>query len=121
MSGRLKGPCFKPKRDELTVDCVLMCAQRGYGERSSFHSDRRFGPVRAVAPGLVLDIAFHSLHRSTRHKSGVAMRFPRVHRIPRDKPTAEADELDRLTRLIDDENRHAPTRAWPAELMQPAR
>lgn len=121
MSSRLKVPWFKPKRDAMTVDCVLMYAQRGHGKPSSFYSDYHFGPVRAVAPGLVLEIAFDSVHRSTRHKSEVAMRFPRVHRIRWDKPAAEADELDWLTRLIDDENRHAPTEARPAEPMQPAR
>ena len=51
--------------------------------------DNRFGPVREVAPGLVLEVAFDSVHRSTRHKSGVAMRFPRVHRIRWDKPAGK--------------------------------
>ena len=64
----------------------------------------RFGPVREVAHGmdggLVLEIAFEGLNRSTRHKSGVAMRFPRVNRIRWDKPTAEADTLDGLEKLI---------------------
>ena len=66
----------------------------------------RFGPVREVAhgpdEGLVLEIAFEGLNRSTRHKSGVAMRFPRVSRIRWDKPTAEADTLAGLERLIRD-------------------
>jgi DNA ligase-1 len=53
-----------------------------------------------VAPGLVLEIAFDSVHRSTRHKSGVAMRFPRVHRIRWDKPFAEADTLESLERMM---------------------
>jgi DNA ligase-1 len=65
----------------------------------------RFGPVRAVRAdkdfGLVLEIAFEGLQRSTRHKSGVAMRFPRVHRIRWDKPAREADELPTLERLLD--------------------
>jgi DNA ligase-1 len=65
----------------------------------------RFGPVRSVraAPdhGLVLEVAFEGLQRSSRHKSGVAMRFPRIHRIRWDKPPAEADELATLTRLLD--------------------
>ena len=60
----------------------------------------RYGPVRAVKPGLVLEVAFDALHRSTRHKSGVAMRFPRVHRIRWDKPVAEADRLETLEKLI---------------------
>ena len=64
----------------------------------------RFGPVREVehtaAKGLVLEIAFEGLNRSTRHKSGVAMRFPRVSRIRWDKPTAEADRLDVLEAML---------------------
>jgi DNA ligase-1 len=64
------------------------------------HTTNRFGPVREVEPGLVLEIAFDSIHRSTRHKSGVAMRFPRVHRIRWDKPPEEADELATLERMI---------------------
>jgi DNA ligase-1 len=138
LSGRPKGPWFKWKRGALTIDVVLMYAQRGHGKRSSFYSDytfgawrgdtlvpvgkaysgftddelrlldkwvcdhtvNRFGPVREVAPGLVLEIAFDSVHRSTRHKSGVAMRFPRVHRIRWDKPFSEADTLENLERLM---------------------
>ena len=145
VSGRPKGPWFKWKREALTVDCVLMYAQRGHGKRSSFYSDytfgcwregedggeelvpvgkayfgftdeelrqldkwvrdntvERYGPVRAVAPGLVLEIAFDAVHRSKRHKSGVAMRFPRVHRIRWDKPAGEADRLRTLEGLLDD-------------------
>jgi DNA ligase-1 len=138
LSGRPKGPWFKWKRGALTIDAVLMYAQRGHGKRSSFYSDytfgawredalvpvgkaysgftddelrlldkwvrdntvRRHGPVREVAPGLVLEIAFDSVHRSTRHKSGVALRFPRVHRVRWDKPFAEADTLENLERLV---------------------
>jgi len=51
-------------------------------------------------PQLVLEIAFDSVHRSRRHKSGIAMRFPRVHRIRWDKPAAEADRIETLTRLM---------------------
>jgi len=141
--GRPKGPWFKWKRGALTLDCVMMYAQRGHGKRSSFYSDytfgcwrpgaegglelapvgkaysgftdeelvqldrwvrahtiNRFGPVREVERGLVLEVAFDSVHRSTRHKSGVAMRFPRIHRIRWDKPAAEADLLETLERLI---------------------
>ena len=64
------------------------------------HTTRRYGPVREVPPALVLEVAFDSVHRSSRHKSGVAMRFPRIHRIRWDKPAAEADRLERLERLI---------------------
>ncbi len=137
VSGRPKGPWFKWKRDALTIDTVLMYAQRGHGKRSSFYSDytfgvwrdaelvpvgkaysgftdeelrqldrwirdhtvERFGPVRAVAPALVLEVAFDSVHRSTRHKSGFAMRFPRIHRIRWDKPAKEADQLAAIQKL----------------------
>ena len=68
------------------------------------HTTERFGPVRAVRAdrgfGLVLEVAFEGLQRSTRHKSGVAMRFPRINRIRWDKPAAEADELGVLEALL---------------------
>ncbi|MGD9511114.1 MAG: cisplatin damage response ATP-dependent DNA ligase [Geminicoccaceae bacterium] len=64
------------------------------------HTTRRYGPVREVTPALVFEVAFDSAHHSTRHKSGVAMRFPRIHRIRWDKPAAEADRLESLERLI---------------------
>lgn len=64
------------------------------------HTTNRFGPVREVEQGLVLEVAFDSAHRSNRHKSGVAMRFPRVNRIRWDKPAAEADLVERLEKLI---------------------
>ncbi len=68
------------------------------------HTTNRFGPVREVAhgrhDGLVLEIAFDGLQRSTRHKSGIAMRFPRISRIRHDKPAAEADRLETLERLL---------------------
>ncbi|TRW14016.1 cisplatin damage response ATP-dependent DNA ligase [Glacieibacterium frigidum] len=60
----------------------------------------RFGPVREVAKTMVLEVAFDSIHRSTRHKSGVAMRFPRIARIRTDKPAAEADTVAALIKLI---------------------
>jgi DNA ligase-1 len=136
--GRPKGLWWKWKRDPLTIDAVMMYAQRGHGKRSSFYSDytfglwredgelvpvgkaysgftdsellfldrwvrnhtvNRFGPVREVARGLVLEIAFDAAQRSTRHKSGVALRFPRVARLRPDKPAAEADRLETLLRL----------------------
>jgi len=138
LAGRPKGPWFKWKRSALTLDTVLMYAQRGHGKRSSFYSDytfgawrgaelvpvgkaysgftdeellrldrwirnntvQRYGPVREVAPQIVLEIAFDSVHRSTRHKSGVAMRFPRVHRVRWDKPVGEADTLEALEKLL---------------------
>ena len=61
---------------------------------------QRWGPVREVSPQIVLEISFDSVHRSTRHKSGVAMRFPRIHRIRWDKPVREADSLEVLERLL---------------------
>ncbi|HEX3367245.1 cisplatin damage response ATP-dependent DNA ligase [Phenylobacterium sp.] len=65
----------------------------------------RFGPVRSVRAephhGLVFEVAFEGLQRSTRHKSGVAMRFPRINRIRWDKPPGEADELTTLERMLE--------------------
>ncbi len=64
------------------------------------HTVQRFGPVREVEKTLVLEIAFDSIHDSKRHKSGVAMRFPRIARIRTDKPAAEADRVETLKRLV---------------------
>lgn len=142
LPGRPKGHWFKWKRDPLTLDCVLLYAQRGHGRRSSLYSDftfgvwrpadggrelvpvgkayfgftdaelalldrwvqantvQRFGPVREVQPRLVLEIAFDSVQRSRRHKSGLAMRFPRIFRIRWDKPAAEADSLASLEAML---------------------
>jgi DNA ligase-1 len=71
------------------------------------HTVQRFGPVREVEKRLVFEVAFDSIHPSTRHKSGLAMRFPRIARIRWDKPAAEADRLEALERLVE-------TRAEPA-------
>ncbi len=140
--GRPRGPWWKWKREPLTVDAVLMYAQRGHGKRSGFYSDytfglwrdgetgrelvpigkaysgftdeelkfldrwvrehttARFGPVREVEPGLVLEIAFDAAQNSKRHKSGVALRFPRVSRLRTDKPAAEADDLATFIRAF---------------------
>ena len=144
LAGRPKGHWYKWKRAALTLDCVLMYAQRGSGKRSSLYSDLTFGvwrtrpsanerelvpvgkaysgftdselrdldrfiranttdtfgPDRAVTPKLVLEVAFDAVQPSTRHKSGVAMRFPRIHRIRWDKPAEEADTLDATMALI---------------------
>jgi DNA ligase-1 len=143
LPGRVKGQWWKWKRDPLTVDAVLMYAQRGHGKRSSFYSDytfglwrgdelvpvgkayfgftdqelsfldrwirnnttARFGPVREVEKALVLEVAFDAVQLSNRHKSGVAMRFPRLARIRTDKPAAEADRLETLMALIEDRQR----------------
>ena len=64
------------------------------------HTLKRFGPVREVDKAMVLEIAFDSIHESARHKSGVAMRFPRIARIRVDKPAAEADQVTTLKRLV---------------------
>ncbi|WP_070155442.1 cisplatin damage response ATP-dependent DNA ligase [Sphingobium phenoxybenzoativorans] len=61
---------------------------------------KTFGPVREVEKTLVLEVAFDSIHQSKRHKSGLAMRFPRISRIRRDKPAAEADVIETLERMI---------------------
>jgi DNA ligase 1 len=139
VTGRRVGLWYKWKRDALTVDCVMMYAQRGSGKRSSYYSDytfgcwndagellpvgkaysgmtddelkmldkfvrqntvAKFGPVREVEKTMVLEVAFDSAHLSKRHKSGVAMRFPRIHRIRTDKPAAEADRLETLIGMV---------------------
>lgn len=64
------------------------------------HTIGRFGPVREVEKSLVCELAFDAVHRSTRHRSGVALRFPRIGRIRWDKPAAEADRLATLERMI---------------------
>ena len=65
------------------------------------HTVQRFGPVREVEKRLVFEVAFDSIHPSTRHKSGFAMRFPRISRIRWDKPAAEADRLETLAKLVE--------------------
>jgi DNA ligase-1 len=138
--GRPKGLWWKWKRDPLSIDAVMMYAQRGHGKRSSFYSDytfglwredgelvpvgkaysgftdeelvrldrwvrnntvKAYGPVREVARGLVLEVAFDAAQFSKRHKSGVALRFPRVARLRWDKPAGEADRLETLVGLIE--------------------
>ncbi|APH54160.1 ATP-dependent DNA ligase [Granulibacter bethesdensis] len=141
--GRPRGLWWKWKRNPLTVDAVIMYAQRGHGRRSSFYSDytfglwrddgngheelvpvgkayhgftdqelvlldrwvrnhtiARFGPVREVEKSFVLEIAFDAVQRSSRHKSGIAMRFPRIARLRLDKPAAEADRLETLESML---------------------
>jgi len=69
------------------------------------NTTERFGPVREIVheadQGLVLEVAFEGLQRSTRHKSGLAMRFPRINRLRWDKPPGEADRLERLETMIE--------------------
>ena len=64
------------------------------------HTVQRFGPVREVEKSLVLEVAFDSIHKSTRHKSGLAMRFPRISRIRTDKPADEADHISTLVGMV---------------------
>ncbi|UPG72300.1 cisplatin damage response ATP-dependent DNA ligase [Roseomonas gilardii subsp. gilardii] len=144
VAGRVKGLWWKWKRAPLTVDAVLMYAQRGHGKRSSYYSDYtfglwraaedgteelvpvgkaysgytdqelvwldrwirehttgRFGPVREVEKALVLEVIFDAAQLSGRHRSGVAMRFPRIARIRRDKPALEADRLETLLAMVE--------------------
>ena len=64
------------------------------------HTREKFGPVRSVEPLQVFEIAFEGIQASPRHKSGVALRFPRIARWRRDKSTADIDTLDGLKRLL---------------------
>ena len=70
------------------------------------NTTEKFGPVRHVVhepdQGLVLEVAFEGLQRSPRHKSGVAMRFPRINRLRWDKPPREADRLETLEQMLKD-------------------
>ena len=60
----------------------------------------KFGPVRSVRPSLVFELGFEGINRSTRHKSGIAVRFPRMLRIRDDKPLHEADTMAELEALL---------------------
>ncbi|MCB2076140.1 MAG: cisplatin damage response ATP-dependent DNA ligase [Novosphingobium sp.] len=66
------------------------------------HTVNRFGPVRETDKSLVFEVAFDSVHASKRHKSGLAMRFPRINRIRQDKPAHEADRIETLRGMIRD-------------------
>ena len=154
--GRTKsdGAWWKWKVDPMTVDAVLVYAQRGHGRRASLYTDytfavwdegpegrklvpfakaysgltdeeiarvdaivrrttlEKFGPVRSVAPTLVFELGFEAIQRSPRHKSGIAVRFPRMLRWRVDKPVEEADTLAALTSLLGDaEKRRTATDA----------
>lgn len=136
--GRRRGPWWKWKVDPLTLDAVLLYAQRGHGRRASLYTDYtfgvwdgeelvpvgkaysgltdaeirevdrwvrrnivdRFGPVRAVEPELVFELAFDGIRESSRHRSGVALRFPRMARWRRDKPAREADTVEAVRALL---------------------
>ena len=77
------------------------------------NTTEKFGPVRHVAHepthGLVLEVAFEGLQRSTRHKSGIAMRFPRINRLRWDKPPRDADRLDTLEKMLNSKVRKDPS------------
>ena len=136
--GRKKGDWWKWKVDPLTIDAVMMYAQRGHGRRANLFTDftfgvwdgdklvpftkaysgltdkefnritawvRRntvetFGPVRSVKPKHVFEIGFEGIRKSTRHKSGVALRFPRMLRWREDKPVAEANTKEDLLGML---------------------
>ncbi|MFZ3117443.1 MAG: ATP-dependent DNA ligase [Variovorax sp.] len=144
--GRTKdvGTWWKWKIDPLSIDAVLIYAQRGHGRRASLYSDytfavwdgppeqpdrklvpfakaysgltdaemgrvdavirkttlESFGPVRSVKPTLVFELGFEGIAKSTRHKSGIAVRFPRMLRWREDKTVDAADTLETLAALL---------------------
>lgn len=71
------------------------------------HTVERFGMVRSVRPQHVFELAYEGIATSTRHKSGVALRFPRILRWRLDKPAAEADTLANLQQVLADDQNHA--------------
>lgn len=136
--GRKRGDWWKWKIDPLSVDAVMIYAQKGHGRRADLYTDytfavwdgdklvpfakaysgltdkeiakvdnfvkrntlERFGPVRTVKPELVFEIGFEGINRSSRHKSGIALRFPRILRWRLDKKKEEADTLESLILLL---------------------
>lgn len=72
------------------------------------HTIERFGPVRAVEPTQVFELAFEAIAASKRHKSGIAVRFPRIARWRRDKPAREADTLATLQAVLEESRRRDP-------------
>jgi DNA ligase 1 len=139
-TGRRKGSWWKWKIDPLTIDAVLIYAQRGHGRRANLYTDytfavwdeqgklipftkaysgltdkelmqvdafikkntlEKFGPVRSVTPQLVFEIAFEGINASPRHKSGIALRFPRILRWRHDKKIEEADTLVNLRKMLE--------------------
>ena len=139
LAGRKRGGWWKWKIEPLTIDAVMIYAQKGSGRRSSLYTDytfavkdgeklvpfakaysgltdkeiaqvdnfvkrhavEKFGPVRTVKPELVFEIAFEGISKSNRHKSGVAIRFPRINRWRKDKPANEINTLDDLKGLLE--------------------
>jgi len=136
--GRRRGDWWKWKIDPLSVDAVMIYAQKGHGRRADLYTDytfavwdgdklvpfakaysgltdaeinkvdyfikrntlEKFGPVRTVKPELVFEIGFEGINKSTRHKSGIALRFPRILRWRHDKPKEEADTIESLRALL---------------------
>ena len=136
-------------RDSLTIDAVLIYAQRGHGRRASLYTDytfavwheeqlvpfakaysglndkeirsvdqfirrnirEKFGPVRSVTPELVFEIAFEGISRSPRHKSGIAVRFPRILRWRQDKRAEDANSLNDLQDLLSQIELHPETQS----------
>lgn len=136
--GRKRGDWWKWKIDPLTIDCVMVYAQKGSGRRSNLYTDytfavkdgdklvtftkaysgltdkefaqidnfvkrnsiEKFGPVRTVKPELVFEIAFEGIAASNRHKSGVALRFPRMSRWRKDKSVDEINTLADLKQML---------------------
>ena len=137
--GRRRGDWWKWKIDPLTIDAVMIYAQKGAGRRSNLYTDytfavrdgdklvpftkaysgltdkefaqvdyfvkrnslEKFGPVRTVKPELVFEIAFEGIAASNRHKSGVALRFPRMARWRQDKKPDEINTLDDLKKMLE--------------------
>jgi DNA ligase-1 len=146
-TGRVRGDWWKWKIEPLTIDAVLVYAQKGSGKRASLFTDytfaiwvdgelqpfakaysgltddeiklvdnfirkntvEKFGPVHSIKAELVFELAFEGIQRSSRHKSGIAVRFPRILRWRSDKKPADADTLDRVRALL------PPEEAKPAK------
>ena len=136
--GRKRGDWWKWKIDPLTIDAVMIYAQKGSGRRSNLYTDytfavkdgdklvtfakaysgltdkefaevdnfvkrnsiEKFGPVRTVKPELVFELAFEGIAESKRHKSGVALRFPRMNRWRKDKKVEDINTLDDLKMML---------------------
>ncbi|MEO6670975.1 MAG: ATP-dependent DNA ligase [Ferruginibacter sp.] len=141
--GRKRGDWWKWKIDPLTIDAVMIYAQKGHGRRSNLYTDytfavrdgeqlvsfakaysgltdkefaqvdafvkrnsiEKFGPVRTVKPELVFEIAFEGIAASNRHKSGVALRFPRINRWRKDKKPEEINTLEDLKAMLENYNK----------------
>ena len=89
--------------DHLSAACRQYIAARVGEHVDAFvrrNTVEKFGPVRTVKPELVFELAFEAIQRSSRHKSGIAVRFPRMLRWRTDKPIAEADSLDTIRALL---------------------